>query len=130
MDERAMEENVTEATEAKTEYREASTQPFNREAEFEAAVEVASNYEDTPVTQEEVPRELSLSEAEEEDDGSKSTVVGVSSNGKKMIAKVDPVYAGYVLAWSDGGVMPKELGGRWTNIDKARIAATVYLNSK
>lgn len=140
MDERAMEENVTESTEAKTASKEASTQHSGRKEELEAALEAASGYEDIPSVKEEQVRERELEEEipnpwveeekEDEDSGLKATVVGVSANGKKMVAKPDPVYAGYTLCWADGGVMPKELDGRWTNIEKAKTAALVYLNSK
>lgn len=120
------------STEAKTESEAVSTQPSGRE-ELEVALEAASGYEDTPATQEEFvwgDEKGQDSVEEPEVDASTSTVIGVSENGKKMIAKPDKVYAGYTIHWADGGVVPKALEGRWSNIDKARTATTVYLNSK
>jgi len=95
---------------------------------LEAALDAASKYEDIASVKEDVAEDVEVQE--EDSDEPQGTVVGVSSNGKKMIAKPDSVYAGYVLCWADGGVMPKELDGRWTNVEKARTAATTYLNSK
>jgi len=127
--------------EAWTDEKEVSEQPKTGGSDWDIPLQEASKYEQP---EEEVDKQMAVNlsdgsvedyidsdkEETEEDNVLLKETVGTTPNGKEIQVVKDPVYSGFFIQFKDGGVLPQELGGKWTTHHKAMEAVRVYIGRK
>lgn len=133
-----MEESRNESTAPSTEEKEAF-KPNTGHDTYKTPLDSASSYE--PVESEgtfTVKDGVVVDETEKKQEQSweyssgdkDAEIVATTPDGKKIQIVKHPKFGGYVIEFTSGGQLPPELGGTWTNYERAKEAIRVYLGRK